>query len=133
MAVVAELAIKPIEVQVMFTGPFEGYGYIMDRPIFHLDLPKKWYTGLRGMTLILGQAYARINIMSEHEIENVVFCIDGNFIQWDSTPPYDWRIEGKHTPPIGKHILSVYVYTKNGYVAYDEMELYIFTLKCQYG
>lgn len=133
MAVVAELAIKPIEVQVMFTGPFEGYGYVMDRPIFRLDLPKKWYTGLRGMTLILGRAYAHIDILSEHEIENVVFCIDGNFIQWDSTPPYDWRIEGKHTPPIGKHKLSVYVYTKNGYVAYDDMELYIFTLKCQYG
>jgi hypothetical protein len=133
MAVVAELAIKPLEVQVVLTAPYEGYGYIMDRPVFKLDLPKRWYQGLRGMTLIVGRAVARVNIYTKHDIENVVYCIDGNFIQWISKPPFDWRIEGKHYPPIGRHILSVYVYTKNGYVAYDEMEMNIYTLKCQYG
>jgi hypothetical protein len=133
MAVVAELAVKFLEVQVILTSPMEGYGYIMDRPLITLDFPKKWYKNLRGMTLIMGRAVARVDIFCEQEIEHVVFCIDGNFIQWISTPPFEWRIEGKHYPPIGRHILSVYAYTINGYVAYDEMEMYIFTLKCQYG
>jgi hypothetical protein len=133
LCVVAEMALKPIEIQVLFTGPFEGRGYIMDQSFINLDLPKKWYNGLRGMTLIIGRANARIKILSNHEIEHIVYCIDGNFIQWISSPPYDWKIEGKHTPPIGRHILSVYAYTKNGFIGYDEMEIFIFTLKCQYN
>ena len=133
LAVVAELAINPIDLQVIIESPFEGYGYMGNRPIITLDFPKKWYMNLRGMTLIFGQAYARVHVISPYDIEHVVFCIDDNFIQWDSTPPYEWKIEGKHYPPIGHHKLSVYAYAENGLVAYDEMEMYIFTLKCQYN
>jgi len=32
----------------------------------------------------------------EEEIEYVIFCVDGNFIYWDSEPPYEWKIQGKY-------------------------------------
>ncbi|MBU0496889.1 MAG: Zn-dependent exopeptidase M28 [Candidatus Thermoplasmatota archaeon] len=132
-ALVADLAITTLEVQVCLLSPIEGYGYILDRPVVPLDLPKKWYMGLRGLTLILGRAQAKAEAYSTHDIEYVVFCLDGNFMYWDSQPPYEWRIEGKHYPPMGRHILSVYAYTTDGYLAYDEMEITIFTFACQYG
>jgi len=133
MALVAELAVMPIEVQVMLMSPFEGCLYVFESPRWSLDLPTKWYQGWRGMTLILGQAVATAEVYSVHEIEHVVFCLDGNFMYWDTSPPYAWKIEGKHYPPFGRHTLSVYAYTTDGLLCSDEMVIWIFTLACQYG
>jgi len=133
LAIMAEIALKPIDVQVVLTSPYEGYGYFFNRPIIHLDLGRQWYKGLRGMTAILGRAVAGAEVYTDEEIEYVVFCIDGNFMSFDSEPPYEWKIQGKHYPPIGKIQLKVYAYTTTGKVATDEMDVRILTFSCQYG
>jgi hypothetical protein len=133
LAIIAEIAQKPIDIQIVLTTPYEGYGYVFNRTIIPLDLGRYWYKGLRGITLIFGRAYASVDVYSTEEIEYVVFCIDDNFIFFDSEPPYEWKIQGKHYPPIGKITLKVYVYTMSGKVATDEMDIRIFTLSCQYG
>ncbi len=133
LAIMAEIAIKPIDVQVVLTSPYEGYGYFFNRPIIPLSLGKQWYKGRRGMTVVLGRAVASAEVYTNEEIEYVVFCIDDNFMYFDSDPPYEWKIQGKHSPPIGKIKLKVYAYTTSGKVATDEMDIRIFTLSCQYG
>jgi len=133
LAILAELGLKSIDIQVVLKAPFEGRGYFFNRPIIKLDLGKLWYRELRGVTLILGRADAVAEVYSKEDIEYVVFCIDNNFMYWDSTPPYEWKIEGKHSFLLGKYLLRVYVYTKTGKIAVDEMDMRIFTLSYQYG
>jgi len=133
LAIMAELAIQQIDIQVIFKTPFEGYYYFFNRPKIPLNLGKQWYRGLRGITVILGRAVASVDVISNEEVETVVFCIDGDFIYWDSEPPYEWKIQGKQTSLIGRHTLQVYAYSKSGKVAFDEMDIIIFTLSCQYG
>ena len=127
LAVLAELAMKPIDVQVILTSPLEGYGYFFNRPVIPLSIARYWALGLRGITVILGRAMACATIFSNEEIKHVVFCIDGNFISWDSEPPYEWQIQGRFTPLRGKHVLKVYAYTKSGKFSSDEMDIIIFT------
>lgn len=133
LAVMAKLSIKPIDVQIILKTPYEGYGYFFNRPIIPLHLGRQWYKGLRGMTFILGRAVASADVIANEEIEYVIFCIDANFMYWDSEPPYEWKIQGKHFPPIGRHKLKVYAYTTSGKGATDEMDIIIFTFSSQYG
>jgi len=133
LAITAEIALKPIDVQVVLTSPYEGYGYFFNRPVIPLGLGRQWYKGLRGMTFILGRAVASAEVYTDEPIEYVVFCIDDNFMSFHSEPPYEWRIQGKHYPPAGKVKLKVYVYTMSGKFATDEMDIRIRTLSCQYG
>jgi hypothetical protein len=132
LAFLVESANRAMDVQIMLKNPLEGTGYLFDTPIFDLSLEKHWYRELRGITLILGGAVAKAEVISNQDISYVIFCINNNFMYWDSTPPYEWEIEGKHFPPIGKVKLRVYAYTKSGNFATDEMDIIIFTLKCQY-
>ncbi|ENO12223.1 hypothetical protein MBGDC06_00227 [Thermoplasmatales archaeon SCGC AB-539-C06] len=85
------------------------------------------------MTTVFGRADAGAKVYTAEEIEYVVFCIDDNFMFFDSEPPYEWKIQGKHYPPIGKINLKVYAYTISGKFATDEMNIRILTLSCQYG
>ena len=85
------------------------------------------------MTLILGRANASCEVITKEEVKFVIFCIDNEFLFWDSKAPYEWKIQGKHLPLIGKHKLKVYAYTMSGIRATDEMDIYIFTLSYQYG
>lgn len=133
LAIIAELAVADVPVNVRLTQPFEGCAYLMDKPIIRLDLGKQWYWGLRAMTLLLGRTRAQAVVESNYDIEYVIFCVDNNFIYWDSTPPYEWNIQGKHSPLIGKHNLQVYAYTTNDLVATDQMDIYSILLKCQYN
>jgi len=133
LAIVAEFALDPIDVQVVLTHPHEGYGYFFNRPILPLSLGRQWYKGLRGVTIILGRAVAAAEVYTQEDVEYVVFCLDDNFMFFDSDPPYEWKIQGKHSPPMGKYTLKTYVYTTSGKVDTDEMEIRIFTLSCQYG
>jgi len=133
LAVVAELAIKPLDVQVVLRSPYEGKGYIFNKPIFSLACGKGWYKNRRGMTLIFGRADAIADVFSDEKIEYVVFCLDGNFMKFDSEPPYEWKIQGKHYPVFGKTKLKVYAYTESQKFATDEMDITIFTTSCQYG
>lgn len=132
LAIIAELALTDVPVNVRITHPYEGYGYIHNNPVAKLDLGKQWYWGLRGITVLFGQAQAKAIVETNDPIKYVIFCIDNNFIYWDSDPPYEWNIQGKHFPLIGKHTLQVYVYTMSDEVASDEMEFISFSTKCQY-
>lgn len=133
LAVLAEMAFKPIDIQVMLKTPYEGRGYLFNRSIISLDLGKLYFWGLRGSTFILGRANASCEVISKEEVKFVIFCIDDIFLTWDSKPPYEWKIQGKHTPLIGRHKLKVYAYTISGKRATDEMDIFIFTLSYQYG
>ena len=133
LAIMAEIAIKTIDVQVVLTNPYEGYGYFFNRPVVSLALGRQWYKGCRGMTTVFGRADAGAKVYTAEEIEYVVFCIDDNFMFFDSEPPYEWKIQGKHYPPIGKINLKVYAYTNSGKFATDEMNIRILTLSSQYG
>ena len=133
LAVIAELAYTNVPVSVRITQPYEGYGYIKNNPIVPLDLGKQWYWGLRGITVLLGSAQAKAIVESTDPIRWVIFCVDNNFVYWDSTPPYEWNIQGKHAPLIGKHTIQVYAYTITDFVATDEMDIFSLSSKCQYN
>jgi hypothetical protein len=133
LAVIAELANDPIPVSVQFVQPFEGFIYIKNTPLCPIDGGKYWYSGLRGKTIMFGLPKAKAVVEHTDPIEYVIFCVDNNFLYWDSTPPYEWNIQGKHIPILGKHTIQVYAYTTTGHVAVDEMDIIGFSTKCQYS
>jgi hypothetical protein len=133
LALIAEIADKPIDVQIIIKTPLEGCFYLFNRSIFPISFAKRWYTNLRGTTIIIGRPIVNVEVYTNENIEYVIFCIDDIFISWDSEPPYQWKIQGKHYPLLGKQILRVYAYTESGKVAMDEMDIRIFTLSYQYG
>jgi hypothetical protein len=123
-----ELANKQIEIQAKITAPYEGYLYILGRPIFELNFGKKWNSGMRGKTTLLGKTYAKVDVISNEEIDHVIFCIDDEFLFWDAEPPYEWKIIGWYLAiATGRHKLRVFAYTESGKVGYDEMDLLMFT------
>jgi hypothetical protein len=131
LSVLAELAIKPIDIQAILKTPREGYSYLLNKPI--VPVPgRKWGKGLRGTTFLFGRAVASADVISKEKIRYVIFCIDGDFMYWDTEPPYEWKIQGKFTPLRGRHTLSVYAYTTSGKMATDEMDIIIFTHSFQY-
>jgi hypothetical protein len=133
LAITAEFAQKPMDVQIFLHRPYEGYTYFFKRPLFESSFAKKYFSGLRGSTFIVGgRAVASADVFSNDPIQYVVFCIDGYFMFWDSEPPYEWTIQGWFTPIIGKHILDVYMYTTTGKAASDEMDITIFELATTY-
>ena len=132
LAVLAEMANKPIDIQIIIRTPFEGKGYFFNHSIIPLDLGRLFFWGFRGTTLILGRANTSCEVITKEEVKFVVFCIDDIFLFWDSKPPYEWKMEGKHIPLFGRHKLKVYAYTVSGKRASDEMEIIFFTLSYQY-
>jgi len=133
LAILAEMASNPIDIQVMLKTPYEGRGYLYNKSIIPLDLGRYYFSGLRGTTLILGRANASCEVITNEEIKFVVFCINDIFLTWDSKPPYEWKIQGRNSPLIGRYKLKVYAYTMSGKRATDEMEIIIFSLSYQYG
>jgi hypothetical protein len=130
LAIAVELANKPIDLQVRITTPYEGYLYFRD--VIALPLPgfNLWITGFRAMTYIFGNTTARVEITTDSNIESVFFCIDGisDMGAEFKEPPYEWEIQKpvwSLFPLIGKHKISVYVWTTDGKVAYDEMDIFI--------
>ena len=133
LAIAVELANKPIDLQVRITTPYEGYLYF--RNVFALPLPgfNLWITGFRAMTYIFGNTTARVEITTKSNIESVFFCIDGisDMAAEYKEPPYEWVIQKpvwSILPLIGKYKISVYVWTTDGKVAYDEMDIFIISL-----
>jgi hypothetical protein len=132
-AITAEFAQRPIDVQVVLKRPYEGYTYFFKRPAFESSFGKKWFGGLRGLTIILGgKTIASVDVFSHEPIRYVIFCIDGYFMVWDSEPPYEWTIQGWFYPINGKHILDVYAYTTSGKIASDQMDIFILSLSISY-
>jgi hypothetical protein len=133
LAILAEMANKPIDIQVILKTPYEGKGYFFNRSFLKLDLGRLHFWGFRGLTIIFGRAIASCEVITKEDVKFVIFCIDDSFLTWDSTPPYEWKIQGKHLPLLGRHKLKVYAYTYSGKIATDEMDIIIFTLSYQYG
>ncbi len=125
-----EIGMRPVPVQVHLTAPDEGRVYVLNRSLFRADFGKEWTTGLRGTTIIFGhRVVARAEVISSEPVQNVVFCIDGDFMRWESSPPYAWTILGWMAPLFGRHTLRVIAYTTAGHTAEDEMDLIVFSLK----
>jgi aminopeptidase YwaD len=129
LAITAEIAQKPIDVQVVLHRPYEGYTYFFKHPLLESSFGKEWFGGLRGLTIILGgKTVANAEVFTNEQIQYVVFCIDGYFMFWDTQPPYEWTIQGWFYPINGKHVLEVYAYTTSGKIASDEMDIFILSL-----
>jgi len=128
LALLGEISNKPIHLQAIITSPFEGYLYILGVPLFQLKFKRTWYSGLRGITYLFGSAIAKVEVISDTEIQYVIFCLDDDFKFWDTNPPYEWKIISWHlTNAVGRHILQVFAYTDTGKFAYDEMDLFMLT------
>ena len=132
-AILVEMASRSITIQVILKTPYEGKGYFFNTPLIPLDLGRYHFEGVRGMTFILGRAIASCEVISKEDVKNVVFCIDDDFMSWDSSPPYQWNIQGRFLPLFGKYKLKVFAYTSSGEFAVDEMDITIITLSYQYG
>jgi hypothetical protein len=133
LAIVGEMANKPIPIRAILKSPLEGYCYISDYPVFPLSLGRLWYSDLRGTTLIVGRSTVRVDVKSTSAVQYVVFCLDDIFISWDRAFPYEWKIQGKYVPALGEHRLKIFAYDDLGNVASDEMDIFVFTLSYQYA
>jgi hypothetical protein len=133
LAVLSEMAIQPIKIQVILRTPLEGTGYINNHPVIKLSFPNQYWTRLRGITLIIGRAIASAEVISDENIRYVIFSINNVFTFWDEEPPYEWKIEGKFYPLIGRNKLKVSAISESGEMDTDEMEIIFFTLSYQYG
>ena len=132
-AILAEMANEPIRLHIQLLTPYEGYWYINTKPVIPLDFGRLWAKNLRGCTLLVGTTSSEAKVIADDPIEYVVFCLDNNFMQFDSSPPYVWeKIRGKHAPPFGSYTLRVYVYTTTGEVASDEMNIFSLSLNYYY-
>jgi len=132
-AITAEIAQRPLDVQVLIRRPFEGYTYLFNHPVLQTSFEKQWYNGLRGLTIILGgKTIMSAEVLSTEPIRYVIFCIDGKFMVWDSQSPYEWRIQGTYLPLEGRHTIEVYAYSTTGKVASDEMDIFIVSLSRAY-
>jgi hypothetical protein len=133
LAITAEIAQKPIDVQVVLHRPYEGYTYFFENPVLESSFGKLPFWDLRGLTIILGgKTIASAEVFSDEPIQYVIFCIDGYFMFWDTQPPYEWTIQGWFVPIIGKHMLQVYAYTTSGKIASDEMDIFMLSLATSY-
>jgi hypothetical protein len=129
LAITAEMAQKPIDVQVVLHRPLEGYIYFFAHPLLRTSFGREWFNGLRGLTIIIGgKTMASAEVFSKEPIRYVIFCVDGEFMVWDSQPSYEWRVQGWFYPLIGRHTVEVYAYTASGKVASDEMDIFIMSL-----
>jgi len=126
LALTAEILDIHIDVQAIIIAPYESYLYVLGLPLFQLNFLKSWNSGIRGITILLGRADAKVNVISDKEISHVIFCIDNEFLFWDSDPPFKWNIIGWYwATSVGRHTLRVFVYTESGSVGYDEMDLFM--------
>lgn len=132
LAVVVEIAVKPIDVQVILKTPLEASLYLFSHPTFPLDLGRQGLKGFRGITVIFGRAVISVDVLSNEEVRRVIFCIDDNYVYLDSEYPYEWEIHGKYYPLFGRHTLKVYAYTLSGKVSMDEMDTILFICSYRY-
>jgi len=133
LAIITELAVKPINIQVIIKSPFEGMGYINNKPVIELSFPDNFFQRLRGITIVIGRPISTVEVICKDNIKYVVFSINDAFTLWDSEPPYEWKIQGKYYPLIGRHKLKVFAYSETGEYDTDEMEIIFFTTSYQYG
>ena len=132
LAILTELAIKPINIQVILRAPFEAKLYFQNFPVINLPFADWYFQRLRGITIAIGRPIAIAETICKENIKYVIFVIDDMFIVWDSTPPYEWKIQGKFYPLIGRHTLKVYAYSESNEYDVDQMDIIFFTFSYQY-
>jgi hypothetical protein len=129
LAILTELGIKSIDIQVILRAPLEGMGYFKDIPLIELSFPKLYFQRLRGITIALGKPTAKADVFCKEKIKYVIFTIDDMFIFWDDTPPFEWKIHARAYPLIGRHTLKVIAYSETNKVDSDQMDIIFFTLR----
>jgi hypothetical protein len=128
LAILSELAIKPINIQVILRAPLEGMGYFQDFPFIELPFAKYFLQRLRGITVAIGKPTAKAEVICKEKVRYVIFAIDDRFIFWDSIPPYEWKIQGTFYLLIGRHTLKVFAYSETGEMDSDQMDIIFFNL-----
>ncbi|VVB62296.1 Peptidase family M28 [uncultured archaeon] len=131
LAVVAELASTPLELQVIITKPYHGYFYFLNLPLLRLNFDTDFLYSLSGIPVILGYAKLNVDVFPYDDIKYVLFCIDGNEQVWQykSAPHYEWRIRTwDFSFIVGRHSIEVYAYTTSGIAAFDEINIIIYQL-----
>jgi hypothetical protein len=132
LAVVAECASTPIELQVFIATPYQGYVYVSNNPQLSLDSVKNFRLrefGLWGSTIIFGRTTLTIKVISPNDPVNVIFCLDGIMqeVLYGNASSYSWVIHKSNNYPLsGKHVVQVYVMSEN--VASDEINIIIYQL-----
>jgi len=129
IAIAATITNIDIDIQVRIVSPLERRVYFFDIPIIKLPGFNNLKSGLRGMTYITGRPLIKINITSKEEIDKVWFCIDGMAEGFSKGYTESWRLKRGFYPLRGKHKIGVYVISKSGKTAYDEMDVFILSLK----
>lgn len=127
LTIIAEIANKPIDVQVRIETPYEGRVYFRDIPVFKTPGLNILLSGLRGMTYIIGRPFVRVNITTDEDVAEIWYIIDGDVANIPSNETV-WKLKKAFYPLIGKHTLGVRVFTNSGKEAYDEMDLFIIGL-----
>jgi len=128
LAILTELAIKPIEIQVILRAPLEAKMYFQNCPVINLPFARYYFQRLRGITIAIGRPTAIAETICKENVKYVIFVIDDMFIFWDSSPPYEWKIQGKFYPLIGRHTLKVFAYSETNEYDIDQMDIIFFTI-----
>ena len=135
LAMLADLASKPIDIQVIIKNPLEGYVYFFENPLTFVEpwdklsrINPEALINYEVPTILLGSLTVRADVICNDEIESVAFCIDESFMSFDNNPPYEWKTQGWHYsflthPLIGNHLLTVIASTKSGKLARDQMDI----------
>ena len=127
LAILTELAIKPINIQVILKTPLEAKLYFQNYPVINTPFVKYYFQRFRGITIAIGSPIAIAETICKENVKYVIFVIDDMFIFWDDSPPYEWKIQGKYYPLIGRHTLKVYAYSETNEYDIDQMDIIFFT------
>jgi hypothetical protein len=123
LAILTEFTIKPINIQVILKAPLEAKFYLQNHTIFNLPFIKFYFQRLRAITIAIGKPMAIAETICKENIRYVIFVIDDMFMFWDSSPPYEWKIQGRLSPLIGRHTLKVYAYSETNEFDVDQMDI----------
>ena len=133
LAVIAEFASTPIELQVIITSPYQGYFYFFNDPLYPIHYWKNSFYSPRGIPIIFGSTTVIVDVIPRHDAVDVIFCLDGNIVEffYDNASSHSWTIRHPYSYPlIGKHVVQVYVnvYTTSEKVASDEINIITYTI-----
>jgi hypothetical protein len=117
-AITAEMANKPVRTYVQIREPKEGYLYVLNRPIMPI-ISKLWYTGLRGMTILIGGVTVIAEVIGD--AEKVIFALDERMWSWVYSYPYQWDM---NVLSAGGHTIRVFAYGDD--IVNDEMDVITF-------
>jgi len=126
LATLYELENNPIDIQVRFVNPREGYFHIFDSEPIRMPFFNSIRFRYSGLTFILGRTTAKVEVKSKEDFSRIDFVLDGEYVFiGNSSNITEWVIRGFMGPLVGRHTLAVYAYNSSGKVSYDEMDLFI--------